>query len=206
MSTATAQPTGQPTTQQPGATQRLGELPTQYRAATIVPASFDEAARTVEVVWTTGARRRAYDWWNDTVFEEELVVSPEAVDMARFDAGVVQVLDCHRVHGGVGAILGVAQRGWIEGGEGRATLLLSTRDEVAGIVRDIQAGVIRSISFGYSVERYEITRAQDRTDGVNLPLYRAARWTPQEISFVTVPADPNAQTRAQGGGDRKSAV
>ena len=100
---------------------------------------------------------------------------------------------------GVNAILGIATRGWIDGGAGKATLQLSSRDSVAGIVQDIQDGVIRAISFGYSVERYEITRAQDRTDGVNLPLYRAVRWTPQEISFVTVPADPNAQTRGQAG-------
>lgn len=175
------------------------EMPTQLREATLVPSTYNADENTVEVVWTAGARRRAYDWWNETVYEEELAVTPEAVDMTRFDAGTVQVLDGHRVYGGVSAILGIAQRAWITGGEGRATLKLSQRDEVAGIVRDIQAGIIRSISFGYSVERYEITRAQDRTDGVNLPLYRAVRWTPQEISFVTVPADPAASTRSQSG-------
>ncbi|WP_240636166.1 prohead protease/major capsid protein fusion protein [Caldimonas tepidiphila] len=167
------------------------------REATLVPSTFNEADNTIEVVWTTGSRRRAYDWWTETMYEEELVVSEETVDMARFEAGVVQVLDGHRTWGGVGSILGVAQRGWVNAGEGRAILRLSQREDVAGIVADIKAGIIRSISFGYSVERYEITRAQDRTDGVNLPLYRAVRWTPQEISFVTVPADPNASTRSQ---------
>src|SRR5256885_9237368 len=39
-----------------------------------------------------------------------------------------------------------------------------------------------------------------RSDGINVDLYRAVAWTPQEISFVTVPADPNAGTRR----DRKS--
>ncbi len=149
------------------------DLPTQLREATLVPSTYNADDNTVEVVWTAGARRRAYDWYNDRPYEEELAVTPEAVDMTRFDAGVVQVLDGHRVYGGVANILGIAQRAWITGGEGRATLRLSQRDEVAGIVRDIQAGIIRSISFGYSVERYEITRAQDRTDGVNLPLYTA---------------------------------
>lgn len=181
-------------------TQReVHEMPTQYRVATIVPSTYNEADNTVEVVWTTGARRRAYDWWNDQVYEEELVVSNEAVDMTRFEAGVVQVIDNHRVYGGVASILGIATRGWIAGSEGRALLKLSVRQELAGIVADIKAGVIRSISFGYSVERYAITRAQDRTDGVNLPLYRAERWTPHEISFVTVPADPNASSRSMGG-------
>lgn len=172
------------------------DLPVQVRAATLVPATFNDAENTVEVVWTQGATVRRYDYWNDKPYEEALSVTPEAVDMTRFDAGTVQVLDGHRTYGGVSAILGIAERGWIEGGEGRATIRLSQRPELAGIVSDIKAGVIRAISFGYSVERYEITRAQDRTDGVNMDLYRAARWTPQEISFVTVPADAGAGTRS----------
>ena len=173
----------------------VADMPLQVRAAQVVPASFNEAERTVDVVWTTGARRRAYDWYNDTVFEEELAVEPAAVDMSRFEAGTLQVLDGHQVYGGVEGVLGIAVRGSIENGEGRATLRLSGNPDKAGIVGDIRDGIIRAISFGYSVQRYEITRAIDRTDGVNLPLYRAVAWTPQEISFVTVPADPNAGTR-----------
>lgn len=175
----------------------LRDLPVQVRAATLEPSTFNEADNTVEVVWTQGARVRRYDWWNDQPYEEELAVTPEAVDMARFEAGTVQVLDGHRTYGGVAAILGIAARGWIADGEGRALVRLSQRPELAGIVSDIRAGVIRAISFGYSVQRYEITRAQDRTDGVNVDLYRAVRWTPQEISFVTVPADAGAGTRGQ---------
>lgn len=171
------------------------DIPLQTREAELVPATFNEADNTIEVVWTMGARRRSYDWENYQPIDEELVVSPEAVDMTRFEAGTVQVLDGHRVNAGVNSILGIATRGWISGGEGRATLRLSQRPELAGIVADIRAGVIRAISFGYSVQRYEITRAQDRMDGGNVALYRATRWTPQEISFVTVPADAQASTR-----------
>lgn len=169
----------------------------QQRAAAIVPQTFNDGDNTVEVVWTAGARRQAYDFWSGTVYDEELAVDTESIDMSRFDAGVVQVLDGHRVYGGVEAILGIAERAWIENGEGRAVLRLSTREDVAGVVADIKSGIIRSISFGYSVQRYEITRPQDRTDGGTVPLYRATRWTPQEISFVTVPADPQASTRSQ---------
>lgn len=172
-------------------------MPSVTREATLVPTTFNEADNTVDVVWTTGSRVRRYDYWTETPYEEELAVTPEAVDMSRFDAGTVQVIDSHRVHGGVAAILGIAIRGSIENGEGRATLRLSTRPEMAGIVADIRAGIIRSISFGYNVTKYEITRAIDRTDGVNLALYRAVSWQPFEISFVTVPADADASTRSQ---------
>lgn len=173
------------------------EMPVQLRAAELVPGTFNEADNTVEVVWTTGARVRRYDWWNDTPYEEELVVDEESVDMSRFEAGAVQVLDGHRAWGGVASILGVATRGWLVEGEGRATIKLSSRGELAGIVTDIRAGIIRTISVGYTVSRYEITRAEDRDDGVNMPLYRAVRWQPAEISFVPVPADAEAGTRAQ---------
>jgi len=175
-------------------------MPTLARAAEIVPSSFNESDNTVDVVWTTGARVRRYDWWNETTYEEELVVTAESVDMTRFDAGVVQVIDAHNIYGGVRSIIGVAIKGGIEDGEGRATLKLSVREEMAGIVADIKAGVIRAISFGYNVTKYEITRAIDRTDGINMPLYRAVSWQPFEISFVPVPADAAASTREQPSG------
>lgn len=172
------------------------DLPVQVRAATLVPATFNEADNTVEVVWTQGASVRRFDYWEGKPYDEALDVTDEAVDMTRFDAGTVQVLDGHRVYGGVSAILGIAERGWIADGEGRATLRLSQRPEVAGIVADIRAGVIRAISFGYSVQQYAITPGAQRTDGGTVDLYRAVRWTPQEISFVTVPADAGAGTRS----------
>lgn len=173
------------------------DFPVQLRSAQIVPESFNEADNSVDVVWTTGARVRRYDWWTDTPYEEELVVEADAVDMSRFEAGTVQVLDGHRQHGGVNAILGIATRGEIVNGEGRATLRLSVRDEMAGIVKDIRAGIIRAISFGYSVQHYDVIRRQDRKDGGTVDLWRAVHWQPQEISFVPVPADANASTREQ---------
>jgi hypothetical protein len=171
-------------------------MPALSRAAELVPATYNEADNTIDVVWTTGAMGRRYDWYNDTPYDEELLVTPEAVDMSRFEAGVVQVIDNHDIQGGVRSILGIAIRGSIANGEGRATLRLSTRPELAGVVSDIRAGIIRSISFTYRVSKYEITRAIDRTDGINVPLYRAVAWEPYEISFVTVPFDAGASTRS----------
>jgi len=171
-------------------------MPSLSRDAQLVPTTYNEADNTVEVVWTTGSRVRRYDWWTDKPYEEELAVTPEAVDMTRFEAGTVQVIDNHRMQGGVQSIIGIALNGSIVNGEGRATLRLSTRAEMAGIVADIKAGIIRSISFGYNITTFEITRAIDRTDGVNMDLYRAVRWQPFEISFVTVPADADASTRS----------
>jgi hypothetical protein len=168
----------------------------QVRQAIVEPATYNADENTVEVQWTTGARVQRMDWWTGQAYEEELDVSASAVDMSRFEAGTLQVLDGHRTSGGVGCILGVATRGWIENGQGRAVLKLSQDPAKAGTVADIRAGIIRAVSFGYSVQRYEITKPEARKDGGKQPLYRATRWTPQEISFVTVPADANASTRA----------
>ncbi len=177
---------------------REAEVPALYREASIVPSSYREEDNSIEVVWTTGSRRRAYDWWNGTYYDEELEVSKRSVNMERFDAGTVQVLDGHRTHGGVGAILGIAISAEVRDGEATARLKLSTDPAKAGIVADIRAGIIRSISFGYSVSKYEVTEAKARKDGGAVPLYRATQWTPHEISFVTVPADPNASVRGMG--------
>jgi hypothetical protein len=171
-------------------------MPPLSRGAELVPSTFNETDNTIDVVWTTGAMGRRYDWYNDTPYDEELLVTPEAVDMSRFEKGVVQVLDNHEIHGGLKSIIGIAIRGSIQNGEGSATLRLSTRPELAGIIGDIRAGVIRGISFTYRVSKYEITRAIDRTDGINVPLYRAVAWEPYEISFVTVPFDAGASSRS----------
>ena len=164
-------------------------LPQQTRLATLQPATFNAEARSVEVVWTTGARVRRYNWWDDEHYEEELTVSPEAVDMSRLASGAAPVLDSHGTFE-LADQIGVVERAWIDGAVGRAVIRLSGREDLAGIVQDIRDGIIRNISVGYSVERYEVTR-----EAGALPVYRAALWTPSELSFVTVPADAAATTR-----------
>ena len=47
-------------------------LPMQTREATVVPATIDTDKRTIDVCWSTGARVRRYDWWNDRYYDEEL--------------------------------------------------------------------------------------------------------------------------------------
>ena len=177
--------------------QRAGvqSLPVQTRMAQITQGTYSEADNTVEVVFSAGGRVPRVDYWTDIRYDEELEVSPQALDLSRFEAGVVHVLDNHNQHAGVAGVLGVATRAWIANGEARATLLLSKDPAKAGVVADIVGGVIRAVSVGYSVQRYEITLAADRTDGA-VDLWRATRWTPQEISFVAIPADPSAATRS----------
>ncbi len=175
--------------------EHLRQLPMQRREAQIVPASYNEADNTIDVVWTTGARGIRYDWDKGRYYEEELVVDDASVDMTRFNVGAVQALDSHSSYS-LSSILGIAARGWLESGLGHATIKLSQDPDKAGRVADIKAGVIRNISVGYTVQRYEVIEPEDRTDGGQHPLVRAVRWTPYEISFVTIPFDSGASTRA----------
>lgn len=169
----------------------------QQRSASVQPDTWDAAARTVEVVWAAGAIVRRRDPWTGGGYDEELIVSNEAIDMSRFAAGTVQVLDGHDRYSGVRAIIGIAERAWIARGEARALLRLSDRPELAGIVADIGNGLIKGISVGYSADAVERLPAESRADGVtDAPLWRITRWTPHEISFVAVPADPNTGTRS----------
>jgi hypothetical protein len=160
------------------------------REASFRPGTYDAEARTIEVTWTTGADVRRYDWWEGRRYIERLTVSEEAVDLSRLNAGA-PVLDTHSSWE-LSDQIGVVERAWIEGGEGRALLRFSEREEVQGIVRDIQAGIIRNISAGYWVDEWVVTPGTTQ----QVEIRTAARWTPGEISFVPVPADPGAGTRS----------
>lgn len=176
-------------------------LPMQQRAATLAPASYNAAARSVEVVWTTGARGRRFDFWSGQAYEEELVVSTDAIDLTRLNNGQAPVLNTHDAYA-LENIIGVVERAWIDGAEGRATIRLSDREDVAGLVRDIETGIIKNISVGYNVRKYEIISAANRTDGGTLPLYRGVDWQPAELSFVPIPFDAATGTRAAGDASR----
>jgi hypothetical protein len=170
------------------------DMPLQLREMQLVPGSFNEADNTVGVVWTSGALVRRYDYWNDTPYDEELVVTLEAVDMSRFEAGAVPVLDSHS-RWSLSTVMGAVKRAWLENGLGQAVLQLSQRASMAEVVGDIKAGIIRNISAGYNVSKFQIVPPTARTDGGTVPLYRAIRWQPAELSFVPIGADMSAGTR-----------
>ncbi|MEX2648153.1 MAG: prohead protease/major capsid protein fusion protein [Alphaproteobacteria bacterium] len=168
-----------------------GEMEIQTRAAMV--GTVDAEARTVEVVWTTGAsvRRRRYDFRRDRVveYDEILVVSAEAVDLSRLENGA-PVLNTHGQYD-LADVIGVVEKAWLAGGEGRATLRFSDREDVEPIFRDVEAGIIRNVSVGYQVRRVEITEAANGDPDE----YRVVDWLPMEISLVPIGADAAAGTR-----------
>src|SRR5690606_30740931 len=57
----------------------------------------------------------------------------------------------------------------------------------------ISDGIIRNVSVGYSIERVKVVEPAAKGE---VEQRIVERWTPLEVSFVTVPADPRAQVRA----------
>ena len=172
-------------------------LPMQTRREPIAPSSVSPETRSVDVVFTTGAavRRRRWTGWDSSVpFDEILEVSERAIDLSRLNAGA-PALDSHSVWSSFSQV-GVVERAWIEGKEGRATIrfpregLDQAADRMFGLISD---GIIRNVSVGYSIDRAKVVEAEKKGD---VEKRIVERWTPLEVSFVTVPADPRAQVRA----------
>lgn len=160
----------------------------QTRAA-FVPASVDDAARTVDIIWTTGAEGERCEW-DGEVYLESLRVDDASVRMGRLNAGA-PVLNSHQSYE-LADQIGVVERAWIENGVGHATIKFSSRAEVEPFWLDVKNGVIRNISVGYVVYRYEVIEAT--ADGEPKRMV-AVDWEPMELSFVPVPFDAGAQVR-----------
>lgn len=169
------------------------DIPLQTRFAPVAGA--DTKARTVDVVWTTGARVRRFDWEMGRYYQEELSLAPGAIQMERLNSGRAPFLDSHGAYD-VRNVLGVVERAWVAGGEHLARVRFSDREDVEPVYADVVAGILRNVSVGYRIERMEmIPPEQGDGDWV----YRALLWTPYEISLVPLAADPGAATRGLTG-------
>ncbi|MCT8970591.1 HK97 family phage prohead protease [Microbaculum marinisediminis] len=167
-------------------------LPPMLRDALVRAESFDEESNTVDVVFTTGATVRRVSW-REGEFDEELIVTPDAVRLDRLNTGA-PFLDTHdgwSLRTVLGSVVKDSAR--IANGVGTAKILLTRRQEAEGTIRDIRDGIINNISVGYRTHRVEIAER----DG-QVPLHRAIDWEPYEISAVPIPADPGAHFRAGG--------
>ncbi|WP_345784595.1 prohead protease/major capsid protein fusion protein [Ruixingdingia sedimenti] len=156
------------------------------RRATLAPASADPEARTVEVVWSTGAPVRRRDMAGQYI--ERLSLAPEAVDLTRLEGA--SVLDAHR-QTAVRDVLGSVRSAAVDGKRGTALIQFSSRPEVEPVWQDVLAGILRHVSVGYAVEDW----AETTENGARV--LTAVRWTPHEISLVPTPADPGAHIRME---------
>ena len=165
------------------------ELPAMRRSAELAPNTADADTRTVEVVWSAGARVRRASFFGEP-YDEELSLDPAHVRLERLNAGApfLKVHEIDTLDAVIGSVVPGSAR--IENGQGIALVRISERADVEPIWRDIQAGHIRAVSIGYQVHRFDISKPDGGRE-----LWRAVDWTPFEVSAVPVGADPAAGFR-----------
>lgn len=170
---------------------KTAKLPNMTRNYSVVPETIDVENRKVEVVWTSGARALQFNFELGE-YLEELEVSTQAINMERLASGSAPFLNMHDGYS-LSSILGVVEKAWIDEdkGEGRAVIRFPKDDpEIDRVWNLVAQGILRNISVGYTVEAYE------KYEEAGKFIYRAVKWTPLELSAVTVPADAKATVRA----------
>lgn len=174
------------------ATTKTHETPVQQIRASVREGSINVEERTVELVWTTGARGHRWSW-DVGSYMEELEVSEQAIRMDRLNNGA-PLLNSHR-DGDLGDVIGVVERAWLEWEVGHAIVRFSKREDADVIFQEVIDKILRKISVRYVVHRYQII--DDSED--KLPTYRAVDWEPLELSVVPIAFDDGATIRSATG-------
>ena len=109
--------------------------------------------------------------------KEVLSHAPEAVNLTRLN-DAAPLLWSHNPESQIGVI----ERAWIENGKGRAIVRWGNSALAKEKRADVESGIIRNVSIGYSIEEMEENEKEQMV---------ATRWTGLEVSLVSVASDPN---------------
>jgi len=151
----------------------------------------NDEARTVDLIFSTGAAVERFDWWTGKRYIEKLSMDPAHIRLQRLNAGA-PLLDAHSAYSITDQIGAVEQdSARVVKKEARATVRFSRREAVEPIWQDVCDGIIKSVSVGYRVHRFEETAGKDGA----VPTRLATDWEPFEISLVPMPADAGARVR-----------
>ena len=155
--------------------------------------SIDLEERTVEVIFSTGAEVMRFDWMRGTRYVETLSLDPKHVRLGRLNNSA-PLLDSHSAYS-IGDVLGVVVPGTarIDKGKAKAQVRFSRREDVEEVWQDVRDGIVRHVSVGYRVYKYQRTPAADDTQ---VELRHAVDWEPYEISAVPMGADDAATIRS----------
>lgn len=121
-------------------------------------------------------------WFGNEILDH----STGAVDLSRLnDIGVVLYNHARDV------VIGKVTRAWIENNRGQAEIEFDTDDQSEMIRQKVDSGTLKGVSVGYQVDSWEeVMPGKSSADGkFTGPCSIARKWTPFEISIVSVPAD-----------------
>ena len=167
------------------------DMPPQSLRAVVRPGSVNPEKRTVDVIWTTGAKvlRGTFDR-----YYEELSLDPAHVRMARLNNGA-PLLNMHNLYDSR-SVLGVVESARLERNKGTATVRFAKAEddpEADKVFRKVQDGIVQNVSVGYRTYKLEKVAGGD----TEIPTYRAVDWEPIEISVVPAGEDDGAGFRSE---------
>lgn len=125
-----------------------------------------------------------YDrWWGTEILSH----SEGALNLDRLNS-----IGCVLYNHNRDKVLGKVLRAWVEDGRGAAEIEFDDDAESEIIFQKVSSGTLRGVSVGYVVDVWEeVSAGKKSCDGrFTGPCDIAVKWTPFEISIVSVPADP----------------
>lgn len=122
-------------------------------------------------------------YWGAEVLDH----SEGAVDLTR-----INEIGCLLFNHNRDAVIGKITKAWIDGGRGMAEVEFDSDEESERIFQKVANGTLKGVSVGYQIESWEeVAQGKQSADGKAIgPAAIARKWTPYEISIVSVPADP----------------
>lgn len=122
-------------------------------------------------------------WWGTEILDH----SEGAVDLSRLNEIGVVLYNHNR-----DKVIGKVSRAWIEEMRGMAEIEFDTDDESELIYQKVASGTLKGVSVGYQIDSWEeVMPNKQSADGrFTGPADIARKWTPYEVSIVSVPADP----------------
>ena len=164
----------------------------ELKDCTIRAVEGDGRERTFRLSFSSEA---PYDRWFGT---EILDHSEGAVNLERLNSIGVMLYNHDR-----DAVIGKVERAWLENGRGEAEITFDSDDESEKIYQKVKNKTLKGVSVGYLVDSWEeVMPNKQSADGrFTGPCSIARKWTPFEISIVSVPADPSVGVgRSMEGG------
>lgn len=135
-----------------------------------------EEDRTVELSFSSDAPIE--QWWRTLLVLEH---TSEACNLTRLLSGGPLLFNHNR-----DKHIGVVVAAHVDAdGKARATVKFGRSAFAEEKFQDVKDGILCNVSLGFNTD--EIKLVEEREDGIDV--YRATKWTPYEISLVTIPAD-----------------
>lgn len=118
--------------------------------------------------------------------QEILDHSDGCVDITR-----LQSIGCVLYNHNRDYVVGKVTKVWIENNRGEAEIEFDTDEESEKIYQKVKTGTLKGVSVGYVVNVWEevVSNKQSSDGRFTGPCSIAKKWSPYEISIVSVPAD-----------------